>query len=124
MKVLTPRPFGWWMKRYLDRVGSSDCRFGEYEELFFDPLRGFMCWEVSPGMRELYVTKVCGDGRFWRDKAYEMFAWAKERYGVRYLCCCTRRGPEAFCRLFGGDVFKVEERDGRPLFWIRTKELM
>ncbi len=123
MKVLTPRPFGWWWAKYLRiALHPDDCSFGEMEELFFDPCRGFMCWTITRGMRGLYVTKVCGDGRYWRRRAYEMFAWAKERYGVKYLICCTRRNPDAFCRMFGGELWKTTDEDTeRPLYWFRTK---
>lgn len=119
MRSAYPRPFGWWLSQYGKSVGSSDCRFGEFEELFYDQTRGFMCWELLDHGHTLYITKVCGDGRYWRNRAYEMFRTGKTHYGLKTLRCCTRHDPTAFMRLFGGSLDKVEERDGKPLYWIK-----
>lgn len=120
MRSAYPRPFGWWLSQYGKSVGSSDCRFGNREELFYDPLLGFMCWELTPDLKGLYITKVCGDGGHWRDVAWDMFRRGKKNYGLKYMKCCTRHNPAAFMRMFGGSIERVEERGGGQLYWIKT----
>lgn len=123
MRTETPRPFGWWWNKYKKTTTNPErCTFGEFEDMFYDPCRGFMCWMLTAKMRELYITKVCGDGRYWRDKAFEMFRYAKEHYGVKYMIASTRHNPEAFSRLFKCELWKTEERHGKPLYWFRIEE--
>lgn len=123
MRTETPRPFGWWWQKFLQNVPHpSDATFSEFEEMYYDPCRGFMCWMVTARMKEIFITKCCGDGRYWRDKAFEMFKWAQEHYGVKYMIVCAYRNPEAYCRLFKCDLWKTEERHGKTLYWFRVKE--
>ena len=140
MKTETPRPFGWWWQKFLRGVPHpDDATFNEFEDMFFEPTRGFMCWMLTGGMRELFITKFmcwmltggmrelfitkcCGDGAYWRDKAFEMFRYAKEHYGVKYMIASTRHNPEAFSRLFKCELWKTEERHGKPLYWFRIEE--
>lgn len=125
MRTETPRPFGWWVAIFeQEALNGEKIRFGTREELFIDPCRGFMGWEISYDMSELHITKGCGDGRYWRDKAYEMFRFAKERYGVKYLVAHTQRNPKAYMRLMGElEIYKVTTgRDGRPKYWMRTEK--
>ncbi len=125
MKTETPRPFGWWWQKFLKGVPHpDDATFNEFEDMFYEPTRGFMCWMLTAKMRELYITKVCGDGRYWRDKAFEMFRYAKEHYGVKYMIASTRHNPEAFSKLFKCELWKTEERRGKPLYWFRIEEAM
>ena len=100
----------------------DDATFNEFEDMFFEPTRGFMCWMLTGGMRELFITKCCGDGAYWRDKAFEMFKYAQEHYGTKYLISCAYRNPESYCRLFKCGVWKTEERHGKTLYWFRVKE--
>lgn len=114
-----PRPFGWWVQKYEERCGSLT--FEEREELFFVPDRGFMVWTISPDMKSLLVTKMCGDGRYWRDAGIALFEKAHADYGVMSIRTVTRRDPKAYIRFFGDGVYheKTVEVEGRPLYWMR-----
>lgn len=123
MRAGGPRPFGWWWAKFLENMRSPEhCTFNEFEELYYEPTRGFMCWMITARMRELYITKCCGDGAYWRDKAYEMFRYAKEHYGVKYMITCSRRRPEVYTRFFRCSLWKTEEANGEPLYWYITKD--
>ncbi len=68
MKAKSPKPFGWWWQRFLKEARRpGEATFSEFESMFFDPERGFMCWMLTAGLRVLEITECCGDGRFWRD---------------------------------------------------------
>ena len=84
MRTETPRPFGWWWQKFLRGVPHpDDATFNEFEDMFFEPTRGFMCWMLTGGMRELFITKCCGDGAYWRSLKTRIEADCRAR-GVKF----------------------------------------
>ena len=71
-----------------------------------------MTWSLSPDGKVLTIHKAAGDGKYWKQKAYDMFKLGKRKYGLKTQGM-HRRNPEAFARRFGGEVYKTEERNGQ-----------
>lgn len=118
-----PRPFGFWWKMYADKV-KGDAHFFDFEQLFFDPCRGFMTWSLSPDGKTLTIHKVAGDGKYWKKKASDMFKLGKEQYGLKKIQTCTIRNPEAFARFFAGEVVRTEvNKHGQTVYWLETQEV-
>ena len=117
-----PRPFGFWWKMYADKV-KGDAHFFDFEQLFLDPCHGFMTWSLSPDGKVLTIHKAAGDGKYWKQKAYNMFKLGKEKYGLKKLRVCTVRNPEAFARRFGGTVYEEYECNGQKVYWLETTEV-
>ena len=119
-----PRPFGFWWKMYADKV-KGDAHFLEFEQLFFDPCHGFMTWSLSPNGKVLTIHKVAGDGRYWKEKAYQMFELGKKQYGLKKMQTCTIRNPNAFARFFGGEIVAKEvSKHGQTVYWFEVKEVL
>lgn len=83
-------------------------------QLFYLPNRGFMM--VKPLVNEtggiLYIDKVCGDGKFWRDHA-ELMANA---IGFQAIITVCNRNIESYLRDFGADILVVQEINKQKRF--------
>ena len=117
-----PKPFGYWWKLYTDKV-SGDTHFFDFEQLFFAPCHGFMTWSLSPDGKVLTIHKAAGDGKYWKQKAYDMFKLGKEKYGLKKLRVCTLSNPEPFARRFCGTVYEEYDRNGQKVYCLETTEV-
>jgi hypothetical protein len=116
--VKGPHTLDEWIRIYEER--DSDTEYVTYpgERLVWDKDHGFFTFMFDPEERVILIPKMCGDGKYWRERVYEMAAAARH-LGVRGVYCCTKRNSEAFTRLFGGRVVKRETKEnGQALSYI------
>jgi hypothetical protein len=102
-----PKTFEEWVEAYEERDSDTEYVLTPGERVVYDPARGFFTYSFDAANREILIPKMCGDGRHWRKKIYELYL-ATRRLGVRGVYCCTKRNPAAYMRVLGGRLVKME----------------
>ena len=124
MRAKEHMPFGWWVKQFVEKASDvTEFCMDPREELFYDPMHGFICVTFSNDMKQMYVTKGCGDFIWWlRGQGGALFYEAHGRYGTE-LIMHTQRRPEAMARLINGEIFDMRAgRNGKPKYFIRSAD--
>lgn len=101
------RPFGAWVRLYEERDGSRfDLTDGE--ELVFERDKGFFTFAWEPEKKYLLIPKMCGDGRYWRPQILAMVQFLRKELGCVGAYLTTKRKPEVYMRVLGGELVKQE----------------
>jgi hypothetical protein len=69
-------------------------------------MHGFCTYLYDAESRELLIPKMCGNGKFWREKIYKLAMALGDK--CRGVACCTKRNPAAYMRILGGKLRRVE----------------
>jgi len=106
--VKGPLSFGSWVAVYEER-DKSRFELADGEELAFDRQHGFFTWKYDFDEHWLLIPKMCGDGRYWRPRIFAMVE-ALRANGVPCVgaYCVTKRRPEVYMRVLGGELVKQE----------------
>ena len=96
-----------WAALYEKKTGSVFRYDPAAERLEFDPDHGFMTWGIDQYHRAFVVGKVVGNGKHWRALIYKM-ALAGRGIWIKGVLCCTKRNPQAYMRILGGKLKKME----------------
>lgn len=102
-----PRPFGAWVKLYEER-DKSRFELTDVEELVFDRDHGFFTFAWDFEHKYLLIPKMCGDGKYWREKIYAMVVKLRTEMGCVGAYLCTKRKPEVYMRVLGGELVRQD----------------
>lgn len=105
-----PKSFEEWVEVYERRAGD-DVHFviTPGEQIFYNPDKGFFSYWIDHENKRLLIPKMCGDGKFLRQVVFQMVR-ELEPLGFRKIMCCSRRRPEVYLRVLGGEFDHMEER--------------
>lgn len=103
---MNPKSLREWFKIYEEKT-QDKAEILKGFQLFYLPTRGFMMIKpiVTNEGGVLYVDKVCGDGKFWRDHA-ELMAQALGFYAIITVC---NRNIDSYLKNFGAEILVVKE---------------
>ena len=102
-----PKTFKEWVRIYEERDSDTEYVLSPGERVVFDPMYGFFTYYFDAGSREILIPKMCGDGKHWRALIHKMVL-ASSHLGVRGVLCCTKRNPQAYMRILGGKLKRME----------------
>lgn len=105
--MLGPKRFEEWVKIYEERDSDTEYVLSPGEKIVFDPMHGFFTYCFDAESREILIPKMCGDGKHWRKLIHKMVR-DTQGLGVRGVLCCTKRNPQAYMRILGGKLRKME----------------
>ena len=112
-----PYTFEEWVRIYEERDDSKYV-LEPGEQVCWDPEHGFFTFWYDARNKLLCIPKMCGNGRFWRKKIFEM-AQAAGKKCVDGVYCCTKRDPKVYMRVLGGKLVKQEPAEkGRTISYI------
>jgi hypothetical protein len=100
-----PRTEEEWFDAYEER--GNKYIIGPDEKKAFNPERGFFTYRLDAQRKEIWITQMCGDVRFWRPFIWKLIRETRH-LGIKGLVYHTLRNPAAFMRLTGGTPRGVE----------------
>jgi hypothetical protein len=104
--MVGPKSLEEWIEVYEER-DDSKYLLSPNERVVYDPLHGFFTYCFNAAKGEILIPKMCGDGKYWRPLIYKL-AKATQHLGVKSVLCCTKRNPEAYMRIIGGSLRRME----------------
>lgn len=108
---MKPKPLREWLKIYEEKTNDKAELLNGFQ-LFYLPTRGFMMIKALPNGSILYIDKVCGDGKFWRDHA-ELMAHSLRFDHILTVC---NREIRSYIRDFGGEILLEQNINGEKRF--------
>jgi hypothetical protein len=103
-----PKSFEEWVRLYEERDSDTEYVLSPGEKIVFDPMYGFFTYCPDMEGKQILVPKMCGDGRHWRPMIYKLCV-ATRHLGIKGVLCCTKRNPEAYRRVLGGKLVRMEQ---------------
>jgi hypothetical protein len=104
--MVGPKTFEEWAEAYEERSGE---RVDPIPSMLiaFDKDKGFMTYIVDERRKVLLICHVCGDGKHWKNKTWEIFNQLQP-YGFTAVEVCTMKNPKLFHRYVGGEHVRTE----------------
>ncbi len=102
-----PKTFAEWVQIYEERDSDTEYVLSPSEKIVFDPMHGFFTYAFDAASRTILIPKMCGDGKHWRALIHKMVL-AGQGIGIKGVLCCTKRNPQAYMRILGGKLTKLE----------------
>lgn len=100
------KTFDEWVRIYEER-DQSKYVLSVGEHVVFDPDHGFFTYVFDPHSKEILIPKMCGNGKHWRKLILKMVKQS-QHLGVKGVLCCTKRNPNVYMRVLGGELQKME----------------
>ena len=105
--MLGPKTFEEWVRVYEERDSDTEYVLSPGEKVVFDPMHGFFTYAFDAASKTILIPKMCGDGKYWRAIIHKMVL-AGQGIGIKGVLCCTKRNPQAYMRILGGKLKKME----------------
>lgn len=105
--MVGPKALAEWIEIYKERDSDTEYILSPGEQIVYDPMHGFFSYVFDAVSREILIPKMCGDGAHWRKVVHKMVQ-ETQHLGVKGAYCCTKRNPEAYMRILGGRLVKME----------------
>ena len=102
-----PKTFEEWVQIYEERDSDTEYVLSPGEQVHWHPMHGFFTYAFDADSKTILIPKMCGDGKYWRAIIHKMVL-AGQGIGIKGVLCCTKRNPQAYMRILGGKLKKME----------------
>jgi hypothetical protein len=104
-----------WVRLYEQKTRSPFI-IHKNERIVQNADKGFLGYTLDVHNKDVLITKMCGDGKFWYNRIVDLMKLMKAD-GWLHCKFSTPRNPEAFKRFVGGEVIDQTVEEGQIVYY-------